>query len=351
MIKIDLSYRGKDAIAKYQELLQNSNENWIQNIYAFLVEWYNENDFIELKTSGSTGVPKNILMKKSAMIFSATQTLSYFNFDKGSKFLLCLPAEFIGGKMMILRALIGEMNLYAVEPKLNVEISNESFHFSAMIPLQVENYLKNENSSIDKIIIGGASISNQLEKKIQNQTKTHFWATYGMTETVSHIALRKINGDERNSSFIPMKNILIGKDERQCLTIYNKNYSDDVIITNDIAEFDSENHFTILGRWDNIINSGGLKIIPEELENEINLFIENRSMIIGLSDDHLGQKVVLLIEGEELDPITLNLLKNNLKDKLGKKCPKEIYFMPKFVETDNGKLNRGDTIDLFNKSL
>lgn len=343
MLKLDLSYKGKDAVHHYEGEAENASEDWLKEIYSFLLDWHNGKDDIQLKTSGSTGVPKIMSIKKSTMIFSALQTIDYFQLKKGNNFLLCIPAEYIGGKMMLLRALLCEADIYAIPPKLNLKLPDVNIDFAAMIPIQAENYLKNSNHFIDKIIIGGASISNQLENRIRLNTFTKFWSTYGMTETVSHVALRKLNGLNEAQYYTPLKNVLIGTDERGCLTIYNKNYNENVIVTNDLVEFDSENNFRVIGRIDNVINSGGLKIIPEILEEEINGLIDRRNLLIGLEDEMLGQKLILLIEGEKLDETSLDLLKNTLREKFKSKSPKDIYFIDKFVETENGKVNRKAT--------
>lgn len=357
MIKIELTYHQNSLQDKlilsrsYLHLAEIINEEWLKPIYHFLSNWYNENDYINIKTSGSTGKPKLIQVQKSAMIFSAKQTINYFNLKKGDHVLLCLPCEYIGGMMMIVRAIIGELSLFAIEPKLNLEFNfSEKFVFAAMIPNQVSNYLEQNQNSIQKIIIGGATVPKHLESKISNYKNTDFWSTYGMTETVSHIALRKLNGNNSSDYFIPLKNILVGKDERDCLTIYNRNYNENVIITNDIVDFNLDNCFKIVGRYDLIINSGGLKINPEELEIVIEELTTKRCLIFGIHDDKLGEKVVLLMEDLYWDSTTLNLFQKTIKDKFGNKTPKEIYFLERFINTPNEKLDRKKTIQLFKES-
>lgn len=335
----------------YKKEMNATSENWLKEIYSFLLQWLDEGETIETKTSGSTGEPKTILINKSTLIFSAKQTSDYFGFRKNEKWLLCLPCNFIGGKMMLVRAILNEAELFAVEPKIDLTFLKGEFDFAAMIPLQAEKYLTG-NFKVKKIIIGGTSVPKLLEDKLKLEKRTDFFATYGMTETVSHIALRKVNGMDTSDYFAPLKNILLGKDERGCLTIYNKNYSEHVIVTNDLVEFNSKNEFKIIGRWDNIINYGGLKIIPEEIEKTVNLLIPNRILICGLPDDNTYEKPVLFIEGIKWDNSTLYLFEKSLNDKLEKnKIPKEIIFIDSFIETGNGKINRKATKENYLKNL
>lgn len=337
----------------YTEKINSTSGKWLNDIWSFLLLWVSEEEVMHLKTSGSTGEPKNIEVKKSTMIFSAQQTSEYFHFKKGEKWLMCLPAAFIGGQMILVRAILNDTDVFAVEPKIDLKEVIGEFDFASMIPMQVKKYLSNkENLRIKRILIGGASVPVSLEKSIDLENDSEYFASYGMTETVSHIALRKLNGNSHSDYFTGFKNILLGTDSRGCLTIYHKNYSEDVLITNDLVEFDSHERFRVIGRVDNIINSGGLKIIPEEIELRISEVIPQRILLIGFPDEILGEKPVLLIEGIELDKSTMLILKNYLSCNLQKNhVPKEILFLNNFVETTNGKLDRNRTKDYFLNTL
>lgn len=337
----------------YSEKKESASEIWLKDIWSFLESWLNDEETISLKTSGSTGEPKVILVKKSTMIFSAQLTKEYFQFSKNEKWLLCLPASFVGGQMILVRAILNDAEVFAVEPKIDLREINGNYDFASMIPMQAEKYLLEEKKlKIRRVLIGGASIPNALEKLMGLETSTEFYASYGMTETVSHIALRKVNGVNCSEFFSGFKNILLGTDSRDCLTIYNKNYSENVLITNDLVEFDSHGRFKIVGRVDNIINSGGLKIIPEEIEKKISEIIPHRIMIVGITHESIGEKPVLFIEGKDLDKSTLLILKNYLSENLDKnKVPKEIFFLDHFSETVNGKLDRKKTKEIYLKYL
>lgn len=337
----------------YSEKLNSTNEKWLEDIWNFLFNWVNDEETLHLKTSGSTGEPKIILVKKATMIFSAQQTSEYFQFNKNEKWLLCLPTAFVGGQMILVRAILSGAEVWAVEPKIDLKEIEGEFDFASMIPMQVEKYLYNKiKLKIRRVLIGGASIPFSLEKKLLEEKVTAYFASYGMTETVSHIALRKVNNQGNSIYFSGFKNILLGTDDRGCLTIYHKNYSNDVLVTNDLVEFDSKNNFKIIGRADNMINSGGLKISPEEIERKISEMISQRIMVMGIPDEKLGEKLVLLIEGMELDKGTLLLLKNYLNENLDKnKAPKEIIFVKQFEETSNGKLDRRKTKEIYLRNL
>lgn len=337
----------------YSENFNSTPEIWLKDIWTFLLKWVSEEETMILKTSGSTGNPKNILVKKSTMIFSAQQTSEYFQFTKNEKWLLCLPAEFIGGQMILVRAILNNAEVHAVEPKIELKEIIGDYDFASMIPMQVEKFLQGGNKlKIRRILIGGASIPISLEKKLLAEKETEYFASYGMTETVSHVALRRVNGNKSSEYFSGFKNILLGTDDRGCLTIYHKNYSENVLITNDLVIFDSEGRFRIMGRVDNIINSGGLKISPEELESIISEILNQRIMVIGIPDEKWGEKIILLIEGNELDKSTLMILKNHLAENLDKnKVPKEIIFVEVLVKTPNGKLDRSRTKENYLKNL
>ncbi len=323
----------------YRKEFESSEEPWLKDIFSFLSDWVDESEIIRVKTSGSTGIPKNIEVKKSTMIFSAKQSSDYFQFRTNEKWLLCVPASFIGGQMFLVRAILSGAEVFAMDPKIDLHLENE-YDFASMIPMQVEKYIHSSHQ-IKKILIGGAAIPPKLESELRKIDHTQFFASYGMTETVSHVALRKVNGDGNSEYFSGFKNILLGTDERGCLTIYHKNYSENVLVTNDLVEFDSQGRFRVIGRADNIINSGGLKIIPEEIEKKISEIISQRIMVIGIPDESTGEKPILLIEGEKLDVSTLLILKSHLSENFDKKkAPKEIIFIDCFEETESGKLDR-----------
>lgn len=330
--------------------LENSDQ-WVLTIIQFLKDWFNDLDFITSQTSGSTGIPKEIKMEKSKMVESAKATISFFQLKENQTALLCLPSEYIGGKMMLLRAMVAGLKLVVIKPTANPFLQlkeEEEIDFSALTPMQMHTALKSEQNhkinNLKTIILGGSPLMNETENLMQN-TNSQIYETYGMTETVSHIALRKINGENKSSYFKALKGIHLGQDNRACLTIHAPKLLDNPIVTNDIVEFLDINGFKWLGRIDNIINSGGIKIIPEVVEEKVNTIYTKPFFIAGMPDVVLGQKVVMIIEGEELDSVTKLLLLNTLKEMLPKNnAPKEIYSVLLFSRTDNGKIKRLETL-------
>lgn len=301
-----------------------------QAIGEFLLDWFDDKDYIETKTSGTTGLPKLLRLEKRAMIQSALATGDFFDLSPGDKALLCLPVQFIAGKMMLVRSFILGLNLDVVSPSVApLGLRKERYDFVAMVPLQVQNSIE-ELKNVKKLIIGGAKIDTVLEEKLL-PLKTEIYETYGMTETITHIAAKRVG----EAAFSILPNVKIAKDDRDCLVISVPAVSDQPIVTNDLVELVNENQFVFLGRIDNVINSGGVKLIPEQIETKLIGKIANRFFVTSLPDSILGEKLILVIEGEKQEFAT------DFFDVLGKfEKPKEIVFVPKFKENENGKLLR-----------
>jgi O-succinylbenzoic acid--CoA ligase len=301
-----------------------------QAIGEFLLDWFDQKEYIEMKTSGTTGLPKLVRLKKQAMIQSALATGDFFDLKPGDKALLCLPVKFIAGKMMLVRSLILGLDLDITEPSTApLELNKGMYDFVAMVPLQVQNSIK-DLKNIKKLIVGGAKMDTALEEKLL-PLKTEVYETYGMTETITHIAARKVG----EKVFTVLPNVKISKDNRGCLVIDIPAISKEPVITNDLIELIRENQFTFLGRIDNIINSGGVKLIPEQIEAKLIGKINSRFFVTGIPDSLLGEKLILVIEGEKQD------FASDFFDVLDKyEKPKEVVFVPKFKENENGKLLR-----------
>ena len=268
-----------------------------QELGNFLLDWLDAKDYVIVKTSGSTGRPKKIKIKKQAMVNSAIATGDFFNLKPGSKILHCLPSNFIAGKMMIVRAIILGLELDMVEPAVQPLIDYEKdYEFCAFTPMQLKffaKYLKN----IKTVIVGGGRVSKSIVDLIKDK-KPNVYETYGMTETVSHIAIKKLNnfkGQVGETYFTTLPEIIVSKDERGCLVIDAPNLANDKIVTNDIVNIISDKSFEWLGRFDNVINSGGIKLHPEKIEEKLSKIITTRFFVTGISDAKLGQKLVLII--------------------------------------------------------
>ncbi len=313
-----------------------------QQLGLFLLDWLDNSDTVKVKTSGSTGKPKILEIKKQAMVNSAITTGDFFDLTPGKKVLNCLPSNFIAGKMMMVRAIVLGLEVDMVVPSALPRIDYEKdYDFCAFTPMQLKNFAK-YLKSIKTVIVGGGRVSNHIKDLIKNK-KPQVYETYGMTETVSHIAVKKLNnfkGDDTDAYFNTLPDISISKDDRGCLVIDAPKLSDDTIITNDLVEIHSDNQFQWIGRIDNVINTGGVKVFPEQIEEKLQDKIPEQFFIYGIEDDTLGEKVIMAIEGQERD------LEDNLFDTLEKfEIPKDIHFVRKFKETASGKIHRTKTIE------
>lgn len=328
-------------------------------IYRFLETWFSEDFFIHVKTSGSTGNPKKIKLQKEQMIHSAFATGKYFNLKERTTALLCLHVDFIAGKMMLVRALTLGWHLDVVNPNSSpLKGLKKKYDFSALVPLQLENSIDSLHL-IKKIIVGGGEVSRQLQNKLQTLS-TNVYATYGMTETITHIAVKKLNNlffqgemtmqGLHEEYYQTLPNVEIYKDARNCLVIVAPKISKNVIFTNDIVQLISDTQFQWLGRFDTVINSGGVKLYPERIEEKLAKIMTSRFFVAGITDQILGKKLILLVELE-----TNNILKEkqfiNAEIKkvasLSKyEIPKEIYFIAAFIETPTKKIQRKKTLSL-----
>lgn len=333
-----------DALMEVAYSFVKEGERFEQTLGHFLLDWLDDKDYIVAKTSGSTGSPKNIKIKKQSMVNSAIMTGNYFKTEPGQKVLHCLPSNFIAGKMMIVRAVVLGLNLDLVRPSAFPLIDyQKKYDFCAMTPLQLTNYLKYSNN-IKKIILGGSKVPNSLVEAVQN-IKANVYETFGMTETVTHIAIKKLNnfkqGDISTSHFKVLPDIKISQDSRGCLVIDAPMLSEEKIITNDIVKIYGEDEFEWLGRYDNVINSGGIKLHPEAIESKLRDKIKEEFFIASEDDEALGEKLILILEGEK------NTLSDSVFQDLGKyEVPKTVYNIKKFVNTKSGKIHRKKTLEL-----
>lgn len=239
---------------------------------------------------------------------------------------------------MVVRSIELGLDLNAMEPSSNPLKEIEStIDFAAMVPLQLEKSI-DQLYKVKTLIIGGGPVNQNLINRLQS-VPAKVYETYGMTETLTHVAIKPLNGSDQSEVFKAITGIRFETDERDCLVIHAPMVNPDPVITNDMVMLIDETSFRWLGRFDNVINSGGVKIIPERVEAKLSAAIPNRRFFIaGLPDDYLGEKVVLVVEGEKME-VTVDEL-----DKFEQ--PKEIFFLPKFIETNSGKIQRRDTLKL-----
>ncbi len=332
-----VKYSGKDLFMVSTETIHNENApEWLKDIHRFILEWINDSDEIKAQTSGSTGKPKSICLKKFHMIASARKTIEFFNLKEHHSALLCLSANYIAGKMMVVRAFVGGFNLLLQEPVGNpLAYIDKKVDFAALVPLQVSNSVDDINSGlkVGNIIIGGGAVSGELADKIKN-AKSICYETYGMTETVSHVAIRRLGED----FFSAMPNVSFNQDERNCLLIDASDVADCKLITNDIVELISDKVFKWLGRYDNIINTGGVKVVPEEIEKKLSSEIKHDFFISSIPDEKLGEKMVLVISSQVKYNVNSILSAFSVLNKYER--PRNICLINNFPYSDNNKIQR-----------
>lgn len=289
---------------------------------AFLAEWHNADDRVLVHTSGSTGRPKPLWVEKRRMKASARITCRFLGLEPGDTALLCMPLDYIAGKMMVVRSLTCGLRLLSVEPSghplsdpsqwhevlpqsatlLGGE-SHTSLSFAAMVPMQVYNTLRvpeerERLKQIHHLIIGGGAVDEEMAHELRSFPNA-VWSTYGMTETLSHIALRRLSGPEASGWYTPFESVKIGLTEEGCLTIDAPAVCDSLLVTNDLAEI-RDGRFRILGRRDNVICSGGVKIQIEEVERELRQFTHVPFFVSKRKDSKFGEVAVLLTTSDDL---------------------------------------------------
>jgi O-succinylbenzoic acid--CoA ligase len=314
-------------------------------LYLFLKEWFSPSPTIRLHTSGSTGVPKEITVRKEQMLQSAKMTCDFFQLKRGDRTLLCLPLDYIAGKMMVVRAIYAGLDIYPVEPSGHpLARMTLPLEFAAMVPLQVYNSLQTAEerrrlSQIKKLMIGGGAIDEQLAKALK-EFPNAIYATYGMTETVSHIALRSISGTGADPFYTPLPGVKLSLSAEHTLIIDDPRVSEKPVITNDIAELRADGTFRIMGRSDNVINTGGIKVQTEEVEEKLRPFIKGNYAVTSLPHPKLGEAIVLLIEPEADTVAVRKAVEEGLPRYLQ---PLHILTVNAVPQTGNGKTDRAAT--------
>ena len=347
----------------------------------FLSEWNNDSDRVLVHTSGSTGKPKPMMVEKKRMLNSARITCDFLGLKPGDSALLCMSLDYIAGKMVVVRSIERHLHLISVSPSghplkdINLKDANEKnangeITFAAMVPMQVYNTLqvpeeRERLTHVRHLIIGGGAIDASLEKELRSLPgNIAIWSTYGMTETLSHIALRRINGAEASEWYQPFDSVKISQTDEGCLVIDAHLVCAETLVTNDIVEIESyiynkvEKHekveklrFRIKGRKDNVICSGGIKIQIEEVEALLKPHLEKPFMIAKKKDEKFGEIAVLLTEDEDLKKVeaTIRRLLSGKSDDSNKSSeskshkywiPREFRYVEHLPLTETGKPKR-----------
>ncbi|GAB3901729.1 AMP-binding protein [Larkinella knui] len=300
------------------------------------------------------------------MVASARLTGHTFGLKPADHALACLNVDYIAGIMMLVRGLELGLSITVVEPSSNplqpFHADSEPFQFAAFVPLQLHTLLDEAGHSLPilnkmkAILVGGAAVDRTLSERLQ-AVEAPVFSTYGMTETVSHIAIRRLNGPERTEVFRVLAGVTIGVDDRNCLFINSAATDYETIQTNDVIELIDESHFRLVGRADSIINSGGVKIQPEKVEEVIATIlaqepIKARFFIAGIPDERLGQQVVLFIEGNEWPADRMEIIKKAIQRAVGPYAvPRKDVPLSVFKETPTGKVDRKSIVSTYLSGL
>jgi O-succinylbenzoic acid--CoA ligase len=312
----------------------------------FLDEWNNDSEYVEVKTSGSTGEPKRMMVEKRRMLNSARITCDFLGLKQGDTALLCMSTDYIAGKMMVVRSIERGLQLITVPPSGHPlgAANNYQLSFAAMVPMQVYNSLqvpeeKERLKQIKHLIIGGGAIDEAMERELRTFPNA-VWSTYGMTETLSHIALRRISGPDASDWYTPFSSVEITQNADGCLVINAPEVCADTLVTNDIVEI-VNNRFRILGRKDNVICSGGIKLQIEEIERELKPYVRVPYIISKRKDEKFGEVVVLLTEGstDEAKQICEKVLPKY-------HIPKAYIHVDQIPLTETGKPARKTALDI-----
>lgn len=347
-IKINgIAYTSQDVLALCQEGCSFSDD-----LLLFLQEWFSDSPYISVQTSGSTGVPKVVQVEKVRMFQSAKATCDFLGLKKDDSALLCMNLKYIGAKMVVVRAIFSGLNLITTEPLGQPLAEVDPTDFAAMTPLQVFNCLQNPTQKeklkqIRHLIIGGGAVEAELANELVDFPHA-IWSTYGMTETLSHIALRRVNGENASDWYTPFVGVTISLSEKDTLIIDAPKISSCILVTNDIAEINERGQFRILGRLDNVINSGGVKIQIEEVEQYLRNSITTDFQITSAQDAKFGEVVILLVkQGSESIDLLNTICQQVLPNKYW--LPKKIFFLTELPYTETNKPERNRAKQLANE--
>jgi len=311
----------------------------------FQNEWYNASDKMQVHTSGSTGKPKTLLVEKCRMEASARITCDFLGLKEGDSILLCMPLDYIAGKMVVVRSIVRHLQLIEVKPSGRpLQFLDKAPDFVAMVPMQVYNSMKEEQDlyilkKIKNLIIGGGAIEDSMSEKLK-EFPNAVWSTYGMTETLSHIALRRLSGENASEWYKPFPSVNVYLNDDGCLVINAPVVCRETLVTNDIAEISEDGTmFRVIGRKDNVIDSGGIKIHIEDVEKSLRQYIHVPYVITKKKDVRFGEIVVMLIE-KEVDKKVIKRICEQILPKYS--IPKLFIPIDQIPLTETGKVARAE---------
>lgn len=308
-------------------------------VIVFLQEWYNDKSYIEVQSSGSTGRPKLLRLEKSFVVESAQRTIDFFQLKAGDWVLHCLPTAFIAGKLLLVRTLVGQLDVCLKAPDTSFDfLQHEHYAFAALVVNQMHKLWRfAPHIPIDKILLGGSAIPAALEEQLQ-EVSSACYSSYGMTETATHVALRKLNQQPKDHYYHGLNGISFRLHAHDCLGISMPGLPQE-LITNDVAQLLNSTTFQLVGRRDNCIISGGKKFYPEQIEQKLSAQLKHPFYIGAQKNDCLGEELILLVEAKETASLLLEI--SQIVEQLVKhERPRHIIFVDEFQRTANGKLRR-----------
>ena len=364
------TYTGNDLRTLPADITTLGDTDNERSALAFCRDWLAGVEQFVISTSGSTGDPKPIVLRREQMLASALATGEALDLLAGMSALVCLPVRYIAGQMMLVRGLVLGLSITVVEPASdplsNLAIDTQ-FDFTALVPLQLQTLLDGPRTyherlnAMHTILVGGAPVNAALEERIQTLSAP-VYHTYGMTETATHIALRRLNSPNASTDFHPLPGVEIDIDPRGCLRIKAPMTLNQWLQTNDLVKLSAPQPpvpssqsppptFRWLGRWDNVINTGGVKVQIEKVEAAVGSIwralglAERRYFVAGLPDKRLGEAVTLVIEGEPMDAGDQTTLQSALAANLDLyEAPRRVIYIPTFATTDTGKIDRRSSL-------
>ena len=357
---MDMARRGTDMASSHlQNLFQEhyGADSFHMSLADFIAEWLDESEMLKVHTSGSTGKPKGLWVEKRRMVNSAQATVAFLGLQQGDTALLCMPLPYIAGKMVVVRSLIAGLNIQVVTPCGHPLAAVDQIpDFAAMTPMQIFNTLAvpeelERLKQIKHLIIGGGSINPEMALILRDFPQA-VWSTYGMTETLSHIALRRLSGPTASLWYTPFEGVSVSLSEEATLVIHAPKICPDILRTNDLVEFNEKGQFKILGRKDNTINTGGIKVQIEEVETSLRKEMKLPFLITSAPDPKFGEQIVLLVETEEAPSCSsqqIELIQSAISTLPPYWRPKKIVCVAHLPLTGTGKPDRATAKTLVNR--
>lgn len=326
-----------ESLLIYADTLYLSSDPTQKDLGIFLTQWLSDSNTISLQTSGSTGEPKQITADKSKLIASAKATIKFLNLQPQQTALLCLPLQYIGGKMMLIRAMVGGLWIDVASPTATPFSGTKPYDFAAVTPYQLQHALSDLHH-IGQLLVGGAAVSAKLANAVKG-VGTQVYETYGMTETFSHVALKNLSLGA--TDFHGLRGVSFTVED-ECLVVHAPHLTDKPIRTNDVVKLISDSSFMWLGRADHVINSGGIKLLPEQIEKQLYQLFDVPLMVFGMPDETLGQSLSVVFEGALPDSAREIIKNSKLLSKYEK--PKHLCVLSQFIRR-NDKLMRHKTLE------